>query len=189
KGIDTTRTAAWACSANVAAAMPVLMAEGELPARAAVLYYGVGQAPSFRRDLPVLLVRAGRDHANTNTALGQTLAAALAANAPWAMINLPNLHHAFDCLDDNDDSRAAIGRSLEFLESQLLASARQPLPAPASARPVSGPPKQARDAMALSFGREWEEAEKAYAAWVATHANDGEAWGLLGRAQVEAKHY
>lgn len=189
KGIDPARIAAWACSANVGAAVPLLMAEGELPAKAAVLYYGGGESPSFRRDMPVLLVRAGRDQAFMNDRLRQTLEAALAANAPWTLVNFPGLHHAFDCLDDTDESRAAIGSTLAFLESNLLPSSPTPLPAPEQARPAPGnPPKEARAAMAHFFGKEWNEAETAYTAWVTTHPDDNDAWTLLGNAQLEAKH-
>jgi tetratricopeptide (TPR) repeat protein len=188
KGIDPARVAAWACSANVSAAVPVLMAEGEPPARAAVLYYGGVPATSFRSDLPVLLVRAGRDQAFTNDRLKQMLDAALAANAPWTLVNLPGLHHAFDCLDDNDDSRAAIGRTLAFLESSLRATPPGPLPTPEQARLAPGnPPKEARDAMAHFFGREWDDAEKAYTAWTGKRPDDADAWRMLGNAQVEAK--
>jgi tetratricopeptide (TPR) repeat protein len=114
----------------------------------------------------------------------------VAANAPWTLVNLPGLHHAFDCLDDNDDSRAAIGRTLAFLETSLQTEAPSPLPTPGQARLAPGPPpKEARDAMAHFFGREWEDAEKAYTVWVGKHPDDGDAWVMLGNAQVEAKHY
>jgi tetratricopeptide (TPR) repeat protein len=188
KDIDPARTAAWACSANAGAAVPALMADGDLPARAAVIYYGGGEAATFRRDLPVLLVRAGRDMQFTNDLIARTIDAAIAANAPWTLINLPDLRHAFDCLDDNDDSRAAVARTLAFLEEQLAAANAAPLPAAAKARPVGGTPPEARAAMAHFFAREWEDAERAYSAWVAKHPDDGDAWLMLGNAQLEAKH-
>jgi tetratricopeptide (TPR) repeat protein len=190
KGIDPARIAAWACSANVSAAVPLLMAGGEPAARAAVLYYGGGEAPSFRRDLPVLLVRAGRDRAFTNELIGRTLNAALAANAPWTLVNLPEMHHGFDCLDDTDDTRRAIGRTLAFLEDQLLAGGAAPLPAVEQVRPAPDhPPQAARAALAHFFAGEWAEAEAAYSAWVGAHPEDGDAWVFLGNAQVEAQHF
>jgi hypothetical protein len=33
--------------------------------------------------------------------------------APVRVIDVPNGHHAFDCTDDTDESRAAIGEALD----------------------------------------------------------------------------
>jgi tetratricopeptide (TPR) repeat protein len=175
-GIDGSRIAAWACSANVRAAVALLMATPAPAVKSAVLYYGSGDTQAVRRDLPVLLVRAGRDRPQQNEAIDRLAAQAAAANAPWTVLNLPAAHHAFDVLDDTDESRLALRRTLAFLHDTLD-------PPPASTRP----PSEALVPLAHFFAREWPEAEAAYSAYVARHPDDADAWTLLGNTQVELK--
>jgi len=124
----------------------------------------------------VLLVRSGKDRAEQNAAIDRLAAQAAAANAPWTVVNLPGAHHAFDVLDDNDQSRTAIRRTLAYLHDAL-----DPPVAPSS------PPAEARTALAHFFASEWVEAEAAYAAYTGRHPDDADAWTLLGNAQVELK--
>jgi len=212
-GLDPGRLAAWACSANVNSAMTVLMQPGASPLQAAVLYYGGGDAPELRMDLPVLLARAGKDRPQMNAVLDRLAARALQANAPWTVLNVPGGHHAFDVLDDTEESRAAIRATLAFLRARL-----EPPPA-APERVVN----EGRAAAAHVMAGEWEEAEAAYARFVERDAKDvdalvflastqlelkksaeaavslrkavaldpdmGEAWSMLGRAEADAKNY
>src|SRR5262245_8624757 len=47
-GIDVSRIAAWACSANVRTAVALLMPAGGPEVKSAVLYYGAAETPSIR---------------------------------------------------------------------------------------------------------------------------------------------
>ena len=174
-GIDATRIAAWACSANVHSALALLMQPGDLPASTAVMYYGATDLAEVRRDLPVLLVRAGRDRPQMNEQVDRLAERALGANAPWTVLNVPGGHHAFDVLDDTEESRRAIRATLAFLQAQL------------GPQPPAHSPDEARTAMAHLFAGEWTEAEAAYTRYVEKHPDDADALTFLGNAQVEAK--
>ncbi len=175
-GMDVSRMAAWACSANVRAAVALLMQPGAPLVTSAVFYYGHGDVPSVRSDLPVLLVRAGKDRPQQNEGIDRLAAQAAAANAPWTVVNLPGAHHAFDVLDETDEARSAVRRTVAFLHDTL-----DPPPAPTHA------PHDALAALAHSFAGEWAEAETAYASYVVKHPDDADAWTQLGTAQVELK--
>src|SRR5262245_53780058 len=109
-GIDPSRIAAWACSANVRTALALLMPAGGPSVKTAVLYYGGGDSASVRSDLPVMIVRAGKDRPEQNAQIDRLAAQAAAANAPWTVVNLPGAHHAFDVIDDTEETRSAIRR-------------------------------------------------------------------------------
>jgi tetratricopeptide (TPR) repeat protein len=172
-GIDPSRIGLWACSANVRAALAYVMAPQPPPLRAAVLYYGAGEVATVRVDLPVQLVRAGRDRPNMNEMVDRLAAQAVAADAPWTLVNVPNGHHAFDVLDDTDESRAAIRGTVAFLRDRL------------TSQPAAAPPAGARAALAHSFAGEWADAEASYTRWVAAHPGDADALFMLANAQVE----
>ncbi|HEX5044679.1 MAG TPA: tetratricopeptide repeat protein [Candidatus Polarisedimenticolaceae bacterium] len=175
-GIDPARMAAWACSANVRSALTVLMQPGPVPAVAAVLYYGNGDPAELRGDLPVLLARAGKDRPQMNAMVDQLAARAVQANAPWTILNVPNGHHAFDVLDETEESRAAIRATVAFLRAQLE-------PAPAPQRPVHA----GRAAAAHVMAGEWAEAEAAYARFVERDPTDVDALLYMASAQIELK--
>jgi|SoiMethySBSTD1v2_1073268.scaffolds.fasta_scaffold45978_5 tetratricopeptide (TPR) repeat protein len=175
-GIDATRVAAWACSANVRSTLAVLMAPEAPPVVAAVLYYGSADVPSFRRDLPVQFVRAGRDRPQMNELNDRMTAAALAANAPWTLVNVPQGHHAFDVLDDTDESRQAIRGTVAYLRDRLF-----PAPAPTKAK------SEALEALSHFMPGEWAEAEDAYTRWLGKHPDDADALVFLANAQIEMK--
>ena len=175
-GIDPSRVALWACSANVRGALAYIGATPPPPLAAAVLYYGVGVNVTIRPDLPVMFVRAGKDRRESNEEMERLAVQAVAANAPWTVVNVPNGHHAFDVLDDTDESRAVIRRTLGYLHERLDA------PPPRQTQP-----SDARAALAHFFAREWPEAETAYSKYVAAHPDDADALTLLGNAQVELK--
>jgi tetratricopeptide (TPR) repeat protein len=175
-GIDASRIGAWACSANVRAALAYVMQPGEKVLRTVALYYGAGEIAEPRADLPVLLVRAGRDRPQQNEQIDRLSAQALAANAPWTVVNLPNAHHAFDVMDDTDESRSGIRRTVAFLSDRL-----SPAPAPTK------PPSEALAALVHYFTGEWAEAEVAYAKYVERHPDDADALVRLATAQVELK--
>jgi dienelactone hydrolase len=173
-GIQADRVAAWMCSANVTSGLRVVMADAERPAlRASVVYYGTSDPPSLRTDLPVFLVKAGRDDPRLNAGIDALAARAAAANTPWTVVYAPNSHHAFDALDETDESRRIVRETLGFLRDHL-----SPEPSPAA------PPSLARRALSHWFANEYAEAAAAYGEYVKIHPDDEEAWLRLGISQA-----
>jgi|GEM_PF-374148 len=186
-GIDSESLAIWACSANVGAAIPLLSENAPVRLRAAVLYYGGGELSHLRADLPVQLVRAGKDMPQSNERLDRMFQSAMGGDARWTLINVPLGHHAFDTLDDTQESRETIQQTLEFISLQL--SPATPARKPGKAVAATSVPVAARAASASLFGREWEKAEAAYGAWLVEHPNDSDAWVLKATAQIEMKKF
>lgn len=172
-GIQTDRIAAWVCSGNVPSGFKVLMEDKDPGLRAAVVYYGASDEAKIRTDLPVLLVKAGRDNPRLNAAIDMLIGRAAAASAPWTVIFAPSAHHAFDALDETDESRRIVRETLEFFRESL-----------APPRPPNAPPSQARRALSFWFAREYGDAADAYAAYVQTHPTDAIAWMRLGISQA-----
>ena len=174
-GIDANRLAAWVCSGNVISGLPFLMddADADSGIRAAVVYYGSGDPARLRRDLPVYFVRAGRDNRGLNEKIDRLFARAVAEGAPWTLVNAPGAHHAFDVLDETDESRRIVRDTLAFLAERL-----SPAPAPPSA------PSLAKRALGHWFAKEYPEAAAAYREYVAAHPDDSTAWLRLGLSQA-----
>lgn len=145
-GIDPTRLAVWSCSGNVPNALAVVQAEAvtcaalcygyvldedgfDEVATAAAKFGFVTGAPPPRfdalRDVPMLIVRAGRDETpGLNASLDRFVVRALAENAYVSVLNQPDGQHAFDLMDDTDRSRCAIRQILSFLSAHLLRQRR-----------------------------------------------------------------
>jgi dienelactone hydrolase len=174
-GIQADRVAAWMCSANVTSGLRVVMedADSDPPLRAAVVYYGTSDPPRIRTDLPVFLVKAGHDSPRLNASIDGLAARAAAANAPWTVVYATHSHHAFDGLDETDESRRIVRQTLAFFREYL-----SPPPAPAA------PPSLARKALSHWFANEYPEAAAAYADYVKAHPDDATAWLRLGLSQA-----
>ena len=116
-GIDRERLAVFAASGNVASALPAVQ-DPRSAIRAAIIYYGGAGAEvtTFRRDLPVLWVRAGLDSPRMNAAIDRLTALALSQNAPLTVVNHRTGHHAFEARDDDEITRQVIDQSLEFVK-------------------------------------------------------------------------
>jgi hypothetical protein len=137
-GIDASRLGIWACSGHVPVALSLLMS-GEAGLRCAALLYGymldaAEAAAQFRfvnasagrsvddlpRDLPLLIVRAGRDEMpGLNAGIDAFVAQALRANLPLTLINHHTAPHAFDIGEGTDASRLTVMRTLAFLQLNL----------------------------------------------------------------------
>ncbi len=170
--IDADRIGAWVCSGNVTAGLPVLMGP-EAGVRGAVVYYGTAELASIRKDLPVFYVRAGRDNPRLNSRIAEIWKQAISADAPWAMVNAPVSHHAFDALDETDESRRIVRETLDFYRDLFTPPA------------ASGPPSLAKTALSHWFGgREYAQAARAYAEYVTLHPDDAVAWMRLGVSQA-----
>jgi acetyl esterase/lipase len=172
-GIDPRRMAAWVCSGNVVTGLPFLMEDAE-GLRGAVVYYGSGTPARYRTDLPVFFVRAGRDNPQLNAQIDDVLAKAAAAGAPWTVVRAPGSHHAFDVLDETEESRRIVRQTLDFYRSLF-----DP-PAPPAAR------SESKSALGHWFAREYADAAAAYAGYVKTHPDDETAYLRLGVSQAHA---
>lgn len=173
-GVDASRIALWSCSANVTRGLPLAQAAGPV-VRSAVVYYGTATVSSFRRDLPLLFVRAGLDGAGLNRGLEALSARALADNAPVEVLNVASGVHGFDVRDDTEVTRAAIRRTLDFLASTLTG--------PFSAAVREGETLAA--ASAAVYREDWPAAAAAYEALTRGQPGDTLLWQRLGEARRE----
>ncbi len=184
-GADRDAIAVYAGSGNVYTALPIIENPTQTRVKAAAIYYGTGPVNDFRRDLPILFVRAGLDRAsmNGNATSGMTalVASAIAQNAPVSVINNPGGHHAFEMIDDDAATRDVIDRTLDFVKRATSVSYQTAL------RHTLPEATAAGDIIAGNY----RSAAAAYAGLVNTRPNDtrlrlsyGEA--LLGDKQYDA---
>jgi dienelactone hydrolase len=141
-GIDARRIGLWACSGNVPVALAALMRE---PGRCAVLYYGymldwgksrivakaaqrVGFAnpcavdafDALPRQVPLFVVKAGRDHNRLNETIDRFVSEARSRGVPVTLVNYAEGQHAFDIVDDSERSREIVKQTLAFMRSCLV---------------------------------------------------------------------
>jgi len=171
-GIDRARIAAWVCSGNVVTGLPFLMEDAE-GLVGAVVYYGSGAPTKYRTDLPVFFVRAGRDTPQLNSQIDEVLSRAAAAGVPWTVVRAPGSHHAFDVLDETDESRRIVLQTLDFYRSLFEPAA-------------PAPPSPAKKALGHWFAKEYPEAAAAYAEYLKTHPQDETAALRLAVSQAHA---
>ena len=115
-GIDRERIALYAGSGNVYRALPLVQSPKQTTIKAAVMYYGSAQVTEFRRDLPILMVRAGLDRPPVNRAITELVTLASNQNAPVTLLNYPGGHHAFEIVDDEDATRDVIDSTIDFVK-------------------------------------------------------------------------
>lgn len=142
-GIDRDRIALYAGSGNVYRALPLVQNPKQTVVKAAVMYYGSAQVSEFRRDFPILMVRAGLDRPPVNRAIADLATLAANQNAPLTLLNYAGGHHAFEIVDDEDATRDVIDTTIEFVKRTTApayqASLRRALPeATAAAHVASG---------------------------------------------------
>lgn len=114
-GIDTSAVAVYAASGNVRTAFPLFEQPELVSIKSAIIYYGTAAMTHFRRDLPVLYVRAGLDRPAVNQEITTLAALGIAQNAPVTLLNNPTGYHAFEIFNDDDATRAVIDQTLEFV--------------------------------------------------------------------------
>jgi dienelactone hydrolase len=119
-GIDADRIGVFAESGATWAALPAVQDPNQTAIKAAVMYYGSASIETFRRDLPLLWVRAGLDSARTNAEIARLSALALSQNAPVTILNHPTGHHGFEGRDDNAITREVIEQTLSFLKRATM---------------------------------------------------------------------
>ena len=114
-GIDTAAIAVYAASGNVSTALPLLEDPRQTAIKSAVIYYGAAPITAFRRDLPLLYVRAGLDRPNVNKEITSLATLAISQNAPITILNHTTGYHGFEELNDDDATHDVIARTLEFV--------------------------------------------------------------------------
>jgi dienelactone hydrolase len=141
-GIDRDRIALYAGSGNVSRALPLVQNPKQTAVKAAVMYYGSAQVSEFRRDLPILMVRAGLDRPPVNRAIADLATVAANQNAPLTLVNYAGGHHAFEIVDDEDATREVIDTTIEFVKRTTApayqTSLRRALPEATAAAQVAG---------------------------------------------------
>ena len=149
-GIDETRLGLWAGSGNVPLALWLMMQNERREVKCAVLCYGFmldvpgGSAVAdmqktyrfanpaagksvddVRDDLPMLIVRAGRDQfPGINDTIDSFVSCALRRNLPVRVINHADAPHAPDLFHDSDATREIIREILRFMQFHLLGPAK-----------------------------------------------------------------
>jgi acetyl esterase/lipase len=143
-GIDPRQIGIWAASGNVPNALSLLISAPEQAACAVVCYgymldlngstavadgsraFGFVNPCAGRScadlpsDVPMLIVRAGRDDTpGLNVSLDAFVAGALARNLPLTLVNNHTAPHAFDIMQDTETTRDVVGQILRFLQVRL----------------------------------------------------------------------
>jgi dienelactone hydrolase len=168
---------AW--SGNVSRALPTVEDPRRKAILAAVIYYGSADLTQVRLDLPVLFVRAGLDQPLSNESLDRRVAAGIAANAPWTLLNYPGGRHGFDVLDDNDLSREIIGETFRFAQNAISNSHRSALQAALDESSAAG----------AMFTGDSAKAAALYREIVAAHPQDARLLLAYGIALSGSKRY
>jgi dienelactone hydrolase len=171
-GIDGDNVILWSSSANVRVGWPLSTDPANDFVKGAVVYYGAPDTTLRRLDLPILVGRAGLDPPFTNRAIDTMAARALALNAPVTVMNVANGHHAFDLVDDDDQSRAAVRATLDWMAAHLSPGVR-------AAQGLRAEEMQARR---LVQQQDWAKAEPAVGAWLALEPDNPQA--IAAHAQV-----
>jgi hypothetical protein len=121
--IDRGAMAVYAASANVSTAFPIVEDPHQTAIAAAVMYYGTAAITQFRRDLPLLYVRAGLDRPSVNgSGAGSILslaALAVSQNAPLTLVNDAGGHHAFETTDDDGATRQVIDETIQWVKGAV----------------------------------------------------------------------
>jgi acetyl esterase/lipase len=143
-GIDGSRLGLFAASGHVPLAVWLLMQAERREIRCAVLCCGymldlngatsvaamqknfpfanpgVGKTmDDVRSDVPLLVVRAGRDQFGVNESLDDFIRGALDRDLPVRLINHAGAPHAFDLFDDSETTREIIREILRFMQFHL----------------------------------------------------------------------
>jgi dienelactone hydrolase len=168
---------AW--SGNVSTGLPTVEDPQRKAIKAAVIYYGWADVPQVRLDLPVLFVRAGLDQPLTSQSVDKGIAAGIAANAPWTVLNYPGGRHGFDVLDDNDMSREIIEETFRFAQLAISDSHQSALHSGLAEASAAG----------AMFAGDFAKAATLYRELVAAHPQDARLLLAYGSALSGAKQY
>jgi len=177
--VDPERIVVVAWSGNVSAGLPAVEDPQRKAVKAAIVYYGWADVQQIRLDLPVLFVRAGLDQPLANESIDRRIASAIAANAPWTVLNYPAGRHGFDVLDDNEISREIIAETFRFAQLAVSDSYQSAL--------LGGLPEAT--AAGAMFAGDFTKAAALYQELVAAHPQDARLLLAYGNALSRAKQY
>ena len=178
-GVDADRIIVHASSGHAPIGLPMAMDKKRTFVKAAVIYYGNAEVKEFRLDLPVLFVRAGLDQPDLNRKSDRLIGQALAANAPFEIINHPGGQHPFEMGESNEVSREIIAHTLEFMHKAV---------SPAVQDSIRATMDEAAAGAAL-LTENWPAAVSGYAALVAKRPQDHEMHRRYADALFGAKEY
>jgi dienelactone hydrolase len=114
-GVNKDAIAIYAGSGNVFTALPLVEDPKLTTVKAAVMYYGEAPITEFRRDLPVLYVRAGLDRPSVNEEIAKLATLAVAQNAPVTLVNHASGYHGFEMFNDDDATREVMEQTIAFV--------------------------------------------------------------------------
>ena len=114
-GVNKDAIAVYAGSGNVFTAFPLVEDPKLTTVKAAVLYYGEAPITEFRRDLPVLYVRAGLDRPSVNEEIAKLATLAVVQNAPVTLVNHASGYHGFEMFNDDDATREVMEQTIAFV--------------------------------------------------------------------------
>jgi dienelactone hydrolase len=114
-GVNKDAMAVYAGSGNVFTALPLVEDPKLTAVKAAVMYYGEAPITEFRRDLPLLYVRAGLDRPSVNEAITKLASLAVAQNAPVTLVNHASGYHGFEMFNDDDATREVMEQTIAFV--------------------------------------------------------------------------
>ncbi|MDZ7757164.1 hypothetical protein [Rhodohalobacter sp.] len=144
--IDKERIGIWSCSGNVPVALSHLHKSYKPYLRFGVFYYGIMNtsdqkyqteidnlssnygfiSPHIKpgqqlpKDLSMLVVRSGQDNIpNINDTIDHFTNIAISNNLPVTLINFSDGQHAFDFMDDKEESRRIIRQTLTYMEEKF----------------------------------------------------------------------
>ncbi len=126
-GVDASRLALWSCSANVRTSLPFALSAAPGLLRCAVFYYGfMDRGDGIRADLPMLVVKAGRDAIpglndtiDAFVSRARNLARTSGVELPLEFVDYPNGEHGFELTDESDEARSIVDRTVTFMREQL----------------------------------------------------------------------
>lgn len=144
-GIDPERVGLFAASANVGTALSIVMQPENAFIDVSVLYYGLmfgprgafretlddvcseigcygpelTDYPEIRDDLPLFVVKTGRDRADLKATIDEFVAAAETAGAPLTYVDYPAGPHGFDTDDQSARSAEILAETLDFMQAHL----------------------------------------------------------------------
>jgi hypothetical protein len=169
----------WMGSGNTGPGVAAAFDPSRRRIRAAVIYYGSGEAPAVRRDLPTLVVRVGLDQPAVLRAQDAMIARMLAANLPVSVINHPHGTHPFEEPATDSASANVVRQTLAFLTTALSV--------PAARSYAAGEPLAA--AAAALLAQQWDTAVARYQAIVRQQPSDFDLVQRLGDALLGAGRF
>lgn len=121
--LDGDNIGVWMCSANSPTGWQAANDPQNKFIRAAAIYYGFippAQRKINRRDMELLLVRAGLDSYGINIGMEELMTQALRSDAHVEYINYPEGQHAFDGVDRTPRSNEIILQTVDFFKRNLI---------------------------------------------------------------------